>query len=161
MKGFEEFIVSFGFREDPFTVAILCIVVLLVNFAGGMMSNILISFSGPIEVRKLTKRTSFRLAAAAEFFFIAYIVYYHTILVSEVALAQVIYWGYFLVAAPILAALGAQLTYMASAKKIEQLKQDFLDYEKAQAQAASDAENGDDEFEEEEADFSKHKGYRR
>ena len=161
MKGFEEFIVSFGFKEDPFIVAILCIVVLLVNFAGGLMSNILAAFGGPIKVRKLTARTSFRLVAASEFFFIAYIVYYHTILVTGVGLAQVIYWGFTLIAAPLLAALGAHLMYMAFAKKIEGLKQDFLDFEQSQAQAASGAENGDDEFEEEEADLSEHKGYRR
>ena len=161
MKDFEEFIVSFGFREDPFIIAILCIVVLLVNFAGGLMSNILASFGGPINVRKLTARTSFRLVAASEFFFIAYIVYYHSILVTGITLAQIIFCGFTLAAAPILAALGAQLMYMAFAKKIEGLKQDFLDYEKVQAQAARGAENGDDEFEEEEADYSKHKGYRR
>ena len=153
---------SFGFKEDPFIIAILCIMVLLVNFAGGLMSNIIAAFGGPIKVRKLTARTSFRLVVASEFFLIAYIVYYHTILVTGVGLAQVIYWGFTLLAAPILAALGAQLMYLAFAKKIEQLKKDFLDYEKAQTQpAGGGGEDADDEFEEEEADLSKHKGYRR
>ena len=159
---------SFGFREDPFIIAILCIMVLLVNFAGGLMSNILAAFGGPIKVRKLTGRTSFRLVVASEFFFIAYIVYYHTILVTGVTPAQVIYWGFTLVSAPLLAALGAQLMYMAFSKKIEGLKQDFLDYEKAQAQAASGAENGDDDYEEATpetttpaANQSEHKGYSR
>ncbi len=152
---------SFGFKEDPFIIAILCIMVLLVNFAGGLMSNILSAFGGPFKVRKLTARTSFRLVVASEFSLIAYIVYYHTILVTGIGLAQVIYWGFTLLAAPILAALGAQLMYLAFAKKIEGLKQDFLDYEKAQAQPAGGGEDGDDEFEEEEADLSEHKGYRR
>ena len=151
MKGFEEFIVSFGFKEDPFIIAIICIVVLLVNFAGGLMSNILASFGGPIKVRKLTARTSFRLVVASQIFFIAYIVYYHTILVTGIGLAQVIYWGFTLIAAPLLAALGAQLTYVAFAKKIEQLKQDFLDYDKAQTQsAAGGGEDADDIIDEKE-----------
>ena len=144
MGFLEKTIESFGFTQDTTIVAILCLVVLLGNFAGGMMSNILVSFGGPIEERKMTERTSFRLALVSELILIVYIVYYHTILVSGVALAQVIYWVFTLLAAPLLAALGAQLTYVAFAKKIEQLKQDFLDYEQQQTEApAGDGEAGD------------------
>ena len=46
MKGFEEFIQSFGFREGPFIIAILCIVVLLSNFTGGLIGNIMLAMIG-------------------------------------------------------------------------------------------------------------------
>ncbi len=151
MKSLDKIIESFGFTQDTTIVAIICIVVLLVNFAGGMMANILVAFGGPIEQRKITERTSFRLALVSELIMIVYIVYYHTVLVTGVSTSQIIYWGFTLIAAPILAALGAQLTYVAFAKKIEGLKQDFLDFEKAKTETAGDGGDAEDIIDEEEA----------
>jgi len=123
MKGFEEFIVSFGFKEDPFLVAILCIVVLLGNFTGGLFSNIILAMSGrQIIERPFFRRTSFHLAAASEFFFIVYIVYYHTIATSEIVIAQAIFWTFSILAAPMLAMIGAQISYLGFKGKIEELK---------------------------------------
>ena len=123
MKGFEELIQSFGFKEEPFIIIILCIVVLLVNFMGGLFSNIILAMSGrPIVERSLFQRTSFRLAAGSEFFFIAYIVYYHTVLTSGIVIAEAIYWAFFIFAAPLLAMIGAQIGYLGFKKKIEELK---------------------------------------
>ena len=123
MKGFEEFIVSFGFKEGPFIIAILCIVVLLVNFMGGLFSNIMLAMrSRPIVERSFYQRTSFHLAASSEFFFIAYIVYYHTVLTSGIAIAQVIFWNFTVMGAPLLAMIGAQIGYLTSKKKIDKLK---------------------------------------
>ena len=56
MRFLDKTLESFGFTQDTTIVAIICIVVLLGNFAGGMMANILIAFGGPIEKRKLTER---------------------------------------------------------------------------------------------------------
>ncbi len=123
MKGFEELIASFGFREGPFIVAILCIVVLLFNFTGGLFSNIILAMSGhQIIERPLVQRTSFRLAAASEFFFLAYIVYYHAVATSEIVIAQVIFWIFTVIVAPLLAMIGAQISYLGFKAKIEELK---------------------------------------
>ena len=123
MKGFEAFIQSFGFKEDPFLIGILCIVVLLINFTGGLFSNIILAMRGrPIVERPLVRRTSFRLAAASEFFFIANIVYYHTVLNPGIVIAQGIFWNFFIMAAPMLAMIGAQIGYLIFKKKIENLK---------------------------------------
>jgi len=123
MKDFEALIVSFGFKEGPFIIIILCIVVLLVNFMGGLFSNITLAMrSRPIVERSFYKRTSFHLAASSEFFFITYIVYYHTVLTSGIAFAQGIYWLFFILAAPLLAMIGAQIGYLTSKKKIDKLK---------------------------------------
>ncbi len=123
MKDFVEFMESFGFKEGPFIIAILCIMVLLVNFTGGLFSNIILALSGrPIVERPLYKRTSFHLFAGCEFFFLSYIVYYHTVLTSGIVLAQVIFWNFTLMAAPLLAMFGAQITYLGFKKKIDKLK---------------------------------------
>ena len=133
MKGFEELIASFGFREGPFIVAILCIVVVLVNFMGGLFKNIILAMGGrQIVELPLVQRTSFRLAAATEFFFFAYIVYYHTILTSKIVIAQVIFWVFFLLAGPLLAMLGSQISYLGFKKKIEELKSEDYATEKEQ-----------------------------
>ena len=123
MKGFEEFMESFGFKEGPFIIAILCIMMLLINFMGGLFSNIILALRGrPIVERPLVKRTSFHLAAGCEFFFISYIVYYHTFLTSGMVVAQAIFWNFFAMAAPLLAMFGAQITYLGFKKKIDKLK---------------------------------------
>ena len=133
MKDFEEFIVSFGFKEDPFLVAILCIVVLLVNFTGGLFSNIILAMSGrPIVGRPLLQRTSFRLAAASEFLFLCYIGYYHFILTSGIVVAQAIFWAFFIIAAPLLAMIGAQIGYLGFKKKIDELKSEEYALEREQ-----------------------------
>ena len=123
MKDFETFIISFGFKEGPFIVAILCIVVLLSNFAGGLFGNIMLAMGDrPITERPLLQRTSFRLAATSEFSFVAYIVYYHTVLAPGIVIAQGIYWLFYVLAAPLLAMIGAQIGYLIFKKKIENLK---------------------------------------
>ena len=123
MKGFEEFIVSFGFKEDPFLIGILCIVVMLVNFTGGLFGNIILAMRGrPIVEKPFFRRPSFRLAAAIEFFFIGNIVYYHTALSPGIVIAQAIFWNFFVIAAPILAMMGAQIGYLVQKKKIDKLK---------------------------------------
>ncbi len=158
MKGFEEFMESFGFREGPFIVVILCIVVLLCCFMGGIFSNIILAMrSRPIVKRPFFQRPSFRLAAAVEFIFIAYIVYYHTVLTSGIVLAQVIFWNFTLMAAPLLAMFGAQVGYLTHKKKIDKLKSKKYAMEEQQQSEEMDADTDDYE----EANQSEHEGYRR
>ena len=144
MKDFEEFVISFGFREGPFIVAILCIVVVLFNFTGGLFSNIILAMSGrPIVKRPFFKRPSFYLAAASEFFFIAYIVYYHTVLTSGIVIAQAIFWNFTLIAAPLLAMIGAQIGYLTHKKKIDELKSKKYKMEEQQRSEEMDADPDD------------------
>ncbi len=123
MEGFEGFILSFGFKEDPFLIGILCIVMLLFNFTGGLFSNIILAMRGRrIVERPFFRRTSFSLAAASEFFFIGNIVYYHTVLNPGIVIAQVIFWNFFVMGGPLLAMIGAQIGYLTQKKKIDKLK---------------------------------------
>ena len=145
MEAFEEFFVSFGFKDGPFIIAILCIVVLLSNFIGGLISNILLAMSGrTIIERGLLKRTSFRLFFICEASLIGYIAYYHTVLTTGIGTAQIIYWTYVLLAAPLLAMLGAQSSYLIYAKKIEKLKAKGRKGDKGEGDEEEDEEDEDD-----------------
>ena len=124
MGGIEDFIESFGFTKDAFTVLIISVVVLLANFAGGLFSNIISAFGGPIREKKMVQRTSFRLAIFSELFLVIYIVYYHMALNIALGTAAIIYWVFIFLAAPLLAAIGAQLIYVALADKIDKLKKE-------------------------------------
>ncbi|MGH6662274.1 MAG: hypothetical protein ACREB6_12100 [Rhodospirillales bacterium] len=130
--GLEKFLMSFGFAKDSLIVAIVCLLVLLGNFTGGLMSNILLAQGGPIPDRKLTQKTSFRLALVSELMLLIYAVYYHAAVTQSINTAQIIYWGFTLMAAPLLAALGAQLSYVAFAKKIDKLKAAHRNKERAE-----------------------------
>lgn len=150
MKTIEEFMGTFGFTVDSFTIVIICVLVLLGNFAGGLFTNIIRGMGGPIFEQSLTSRTSFRLALVSELFLIIYIVYYHTVLVPGIETAEMIYWGFMIVAAPMLALIGAQLTYVAFAAQIEDLKRQALRMEREQrdgerAQSAGPEDEGEDE----------------
>ena len=70
----------------------------------------------------MVQRTSFRLAIFSELFLIIYIVYYHMALGIALGAAAFIYWVFIFLAAPLLAAIGAQLIYVALSDKIEKLK---------------------------------------
>ena len=60
MGGIEDFMKTFGFPgNDALTIIIICALVLVANFAGGLIIR---AFGGPIKPSKLTQRTSFRLA---------------------------------------------------------------------------------------------------
>ena len=99
MGYLEDILETFGFTQDSTVVAIFCILVLLGNFTGGLMANIFVAFGGPIAPRKITERTSFRLAMVSELILLLYIGYYHSVLVSGIETAQLIYWGFTLLAA--------------------------------------------------------------
>ena len=150
MKAIEEFMEMFGFNVDALTLFFICSVVLLINFAGGLFSNIILSFGGPIHERSMVSRTSFRLALVTELFLVVYIVYYHTVLVPGIETAEIIFWGFMVLAGPLLAAIGAQLTYVAFAKKIEDLKRQGRQKERAEREEARGGGGGEEDADEDE-----------
>ncbi len=137
MEAIDVFMTSFGFGKNTFIIGIICLVVMLGNFVGGLISNILRSQGGPIRKRTLTQRPSFRIVMVAELLIFVYAGYYHTVLVPGINTAQIIYWAFVFLASPLLAAIGAQLTYVAFAKKIEELKEEFLDLEREERSQAN------------------------
>ena len=150
MAGIEDFMGTFGFTADALTIIIICSLVLMLNFAGGLFSQIILAFGGPIHERKITQRTSFRLALMSELFLIVYIVYYHTVLVPGIEAAEIIYWVFILLASPLLATIGAQLIYVALADKIDGLKKEGRRIDRGEmAVEDEEGEPGEGEDEEE------------
>jgi hypothetical protein len=70
MGGLEDFMKTFGFPANDALTLIICALVLMANFAGGLFTSIIRGFGGPIKPSKLTQRTSFRLALVTELFLI-------------------------------------------------------------------------------------------
>ena len=126
MDAIDTFMTSFGFGKNTFIIGIICLVVLLGNFTGGLIRSIHLSQGGPIRERPLTKRTSFRIVIVAELLIFVYAGYYHTVLVPGITTPQMVYWTFIFLAAPLLAAIGAQLTYVAFAGKIDKLRKQGL-----------------------------------
>ncbi len=133
---FETFIMAFGFGKNTFIIGIICLVVLLGNFVGGLLSNILISHGGPIRERPLTKRTSFRMVMVVVILIVVYAIYYHVALVPGITTAQIVFWATVIHASPLLAAIGAQLTYVAFASKIKKLKKEALRLDRGEGSQA-------------------------
>ena len=140
---------SFGFSVEALTLFFICALILMMNLAGGLFSNIILSFGGPIHDRGLTKRTSFRLALVSELFLIIYIAYYHTVLVPGIEVAEMIFWGFMVLAAPLLAAIGAQLTYVAFASKIEDLKKQGRQLDREQREGERAQGGGEEDYDDE------------
>lgn len=125
MGGIEDFMKTFGFSQnDALTIIIICVLVMMVNFAGGLFTSIIRAFGGPIKPSKLTGRTSFRLALVSELFLIIYVIYYHTVLFPGIETAQIIYWAFVILSAPLLAAIGSQLIHVAMGAKIQELEKE-------------------------------------
>ena len=122
----ETLMMGFGFGKNTFLIGIICLVLMLGNFTGGLLKSIFLSHGGPIRERPLTKRTSFRFVMVTEIIIIVYAIYYPIVLVPGITTAQVIYWITVFIASPLLAATGAQLTYVAFAGKIDKLRKQGL-----------------------------------
>lgn len=140
----EDFIQMFGFTKYSTIIAIVCMVSLLGNFFGGMMTSIILAHGGPIRDLPMTQRTSFRLAAFAEALVIIYAVFYHAFLVGKINLAQSFLWGFTILASPLLAALGAQITYLVFAKQIEEKKAEYRNRQRAESKARMAEQNGEE-----------------
>ena len=115
----------FGFTRFQEIIAVVCLVILLGNLLGGLLHSIMLAFGGPRPERKLTDRISFRIVLSSEVFLIIFAIYYHAILIGTVTFAHVVYWGFAMVAAPVLAVIGTQISYMVYAKQIEANKRAY------------------------------------
>ena len=139
--GIEAILKMFLFSEHLLTIALVCLVVFLGNFFGGLIHSVVIAYSGPQRVRPMKERLSFRLVLISDLFLIVYALYYHSVLVRTIELAQVFYWVFALVAGPLLALLGTQVTYVLFSKEIEGNRKRWREHElQKRAAALSSAE---------------------
>jgi hypothetical protein len=127
-----EILILFGFSKLTYMIGIVCMLTLLGNFLGGLLHGILLGFGGPIKPRKLSDRMSVRACLMSELFIVIFAFYYHVMLIEDVVLAHVVYWAFTLLAAPILAFIGSQVTQLIFADKIEVNKRAYKDWVKVQ-----------------------------
>ena len=114
-----DIVVAFGFNEMQTTIVLISMVFFLVNIVGGFMSSIFLAFGGPIRRRKPMDRMSVRMLLLAELFLFLWAFYYHAMVVVSISIEHAIYWAASLIIAPLLAYIGAQITYLIFRKKIE------------------------------------------
>jgi hypothetical protein len=117
--GIESVLRLFLFSEHLLLIAMVCVVIFLGNFFGGLVYSIVIAYTGPRQERPLKERMSFRLSLMSELFLVIYAFYYHAVLIQRIELAQVFFWIFALIISPLLALLGAQITHVIFAKEIE------------------------------------------
>lgn len=138
----EQILTLFGFTTHQMFIAAVCSVVLLGNFFGGLMRNIALAFGGAIKPRPITQTIGFRAALVSEVAIIIFALYYHAVLLGNVTAIQVIYWVFTLLSAPVLAYIGAQITYLIFQKRIEDRVKAYIAWErkmKIQKMAAIEA----------------------
>ncbi|MEO5337062.1 MAG: hypothetical protein H7841_09230 [Magnetospirillum sp. WYHS-4] len=119
MGFFEQILTLFGFTKHQSFVAAVCMVILLSNLFGGLLRNILLAFGGPIKPRTFTETLGFRMALASEAMLVLFATYYHAMLISYVTAVHVVFWMFTLLASPVLAYIGAQVTFLVFQKRIE------------------------------------------
>lgn len=118
----------FGFTKYEFIITTISFLLLMSNFCGGLLYNVIRAHGRPQKERPLKDRISFRLFLLSWFFILLFAVYYHTVLISNVTIAHMAFWGVTLVLAPALASFGAQISYVIFQKKIEANKKAYKDW---------------------------------
>ena len=116
----KQILVLFGFTKYQMIIAIICLVVLLGSFLGGLLRSIMMASGGPLKPLKTTQTMGFRLVILAEAMLLIFAFYYHAILIQTIDVSHVIYWVFALLSAPVLAFMGSQITYLVFQKKIEE-----------------------------------------
>ncbi|TCS60381.1 hypothetical protein [Varunaivibrio sulfuroxidans] len=109
---------AFGFTQMQSWIVLVCLLVFLGNFLGGMLYSISRAYLGAITPRKLSERISFRLFLLSELFLVVFIVYYHGALIGYVYPGHILFWISAMIIAPLLAIIGSQAMYLLLSKQI-------------------------------------------
>ena len=133
MLGFIDAVLKFfGFVEHQYTIALVCLLVFLLNFAGGLLRSMVLAFGPPIKERRIRDQISFRLCMATVLVLIVYALYYHGVLIEDIETGHVIYWVFSVLAAPLLGVIGSEITGIIFGKMIERKKAEFRKWEAAE-----------------------------
>jgi hypothetical protein len=130
MSFVEQLLILFGFTKHQMFIAAVCSVILLGNFCGGLVRNLILAFGGPIHPRPLTQTLGFRAVLASEVLLILFAFYYHSMLIGYVTAIHVIFWIFTLLSSPVLAYIGSQVTFLIFQKQIEDRVKAYLVWER-------------------------------
>lgn len=114
----ESVLFAFDFFERQVEISLVCLIIFLCNFFGGLMRSVILAYGGPIKPRKLKDRMSFRLFLSSVLFLLIYAFYYHAFLIQSIEPTNLVYWGFALLATPLLAVISSQITALIFAEKI-------------------------------------------
>ena len=132
----------FQFRQYEFVISFLGILLLLSNFCGGLLFNIVRGLGRPREDVPLKQRISFRLHLLSLIFVFLFAVYFHAMLLGGVTALNIVYWVLVMLASSALAFIGAKITYAVYANKIEANRkayEEWLEKKKANTPEAREA----------------------
>ncbi len=139
MQFLEQILKLFGFTEMSIVIGIFCLVIMLGNLFGGLMNSVMLAMGGPIKRRKLFDRMSFRACLFSEILLLVFAGYYHAIMIQSIAVVHIVYWSFTLLAAPVLAFIGSQITYLVYGDKIEK---NYRMYKKLMQQKKANGKTG-------------------
>jgi hypothetical protein len=106
------------------TVQMLCVVWLLLNLLGGIISTALHAYEKPGPELPLTQRLSFRAFAAGQLIFTALAVYYHYSFKAP-TVVEWVFWGTSFLMAPLVAKFGSLVASVAYSKKLAARKKAY------------------------------------
>ncbi|MEQ8195565.1 MAG: hypothetical protein RIB59_13855 [Rhodospirillales bacterium] len=95
-----------------------CLVMLLGNLVGGLLSSVLHAFETPAAPRKILQKPSVRLFVIGEIVFIAFAVYFHVMVKPTITNWEIGYWIATGLMAPLFAVVGSQISKIALAEKL-------------------------------------------
>lgn len=126
MITFTELLRAFGFSEQRDWIILICSVLFLSNFFGGILAGFMFINAKSLVKPKLTERLSFRMFLLSEIVMVFAASYYHLFMIESIDVVHVIYWVTAGFMAPLLAVIGAQIVYVMFSGRIKAKEAEFI-----------------------------------
>ncbi|MEX2451333.1 MAG: hypothetical protein WD407_10805 [Rhodospirillales bacterium] len=121
-------------------VQMVCLVMLLGNLVGGLLSSTLHAFEKPAPPRKTHQKPSVRLFVIGEIIFVVFAVYFHGMVKPHITNWELGYWIATFLMAPLFAIVGSQISKIALAEKLAANRKSWAKIEaKQKAKKAEEA----------------------
>ena len=99
-------------------VQMACLVMLLGNLIGGLVSTVLFAFDKPAAPRKYIEKPSARLFIISEVILIAFAFYFHSTVKLNITSWEIGYWVATILMAPLFAFVGSQISKITFKEKL-------------------------------------------
>ncbi len=136
-------------------VQMACLVMLLGNFVGGLLSTVLHAFEQPAPERKYIQKPSFRLFVIGMIVFISVAVYFHSMVKTQITNWEYGYWIATGLMAPMFAIAGSQISKIALADKLAWNRTEWQKIEAKQKAKAAEQKSSDKTLDDETAGVTK------
>ncbi len=99
-------------------IQMTCLVMLLGNLVGGLLSTVLFAFEKPAAPRKYIEKPSARLFIISECLLIAFAFYFHSTVKANITSWEIGYWVATILMAPLFAFVGSQISKITFKEKL-------------------------------------------